>query len=216
MKLWNLIAATTTLILSVNVNAAIVEIDWNLSGDNLITRDTSSGLDWLDLTVTNGMSYNTVSLELISGGSLEGWRYATNTEVTSLWSNWGLDFVEDTFITIPGLDPAVYSATDIIGDTFNNSFSGFTVGAVGMTSDLNPVNSDYKFIMGVYHVDHHPTQQLTAYMGGSINDTVHIDVANPMQGSYLVQVSSVPVPAAAWLFGSGLIGLVGFARRKKA
>ena len=29
-------------------------------------------------------------------------------------------------------------------------------------------------------------------------------------------VSAVPVPAAVWLFGSGLIGLVGFARRKKA
>ena len=29
-------------------------------------------------------------------------------------------------------------------------------------------------------------------------------------------VSAVPVPAAAWLFGSGLLGLVGMARRKKA
>ncbi len=28
--------------------------------------------------------------------------------------------------------------------------------------------------------------------------------------------SPVPVPAAAWLFGSGLIGLIGIARRKKA
>ena len=28
--------------------------------------------------------------------------------------------------------------------------------------------------------------------------------------------SAVPVPAAVWLFGSGLISLVGFARRKKA
>ena len=27
-------------------------------------------------------------------------------------------------------------------------------------------------------------------------------------------VSSVPVPAAVWLFGSGLLGLVGLARRK--
>ena len=31
----------------------------------------------------------------------------------------------------------------------------------------------------------------------------------------VVPVSAVPVPAAAWLFGSGLIGLLGFARRKK-
>lgn len=30
------------------------------------------------------------------------------------------------------------------------------------------------------------------------------------------EVSAVPVPAAVWLFGSGLIGLAGFARRKKA
>ena len=29
-------------------------------------------------------------------------------------------------------------------------------------------------------------------------------------------VSSVPVPAAVWLFGSGLLGLIGMARRKKA
>lgn len=29
-------------------------------------------------------------------------------------------------------------------------------------------------------------------------------------------VSTVPVPAAAWLFGSGLLGLVGVARRKKS
>jgi len=31
-----------------------------------------------------------------------------------------------------------------------------------------------------------------------------------------IPVSVVPVPAAAWLFGSGLIGLIGVARRKKA
>ena len=34
--------------------------------------------------------------------------------------------------------------------------------------------------------------------------------------SGFVQQTAVPVPAAVWLFGSGLIGLVGVARRKKA
>ena len=32
----------------------------------------------------------------------------------------------------------------------------------------------------------------------------------------LVRPTVVPVPAAVWLFGSGLIGLIGVARRKKA
>jgi len=32
--------------------------------------------------------------------------------------------------------------------------------------------------------------------------------------TWTLQTSAVPVPAAVWLFGSGLIGLVGFARRK--
>jgi hypothetical protein len=35
-------------------------------------------------------------------------------------------------------------------------------------------------------------------------------------GSYLVSGSVVPVPAAVWLFGSGLIALWGVARREKA
>jgi hypothetical protein len=34
--------------------------------------------------------------------------------------------------------------------------------------------------------------------------------------SITLQVSAVPIPAAVWLFGSGLLGLVGIARRKKA
>jgi hypothetical protein len=31
-----------------------------------------------------------------------------------------------------------------------------------------------------------------------------------------MEISQVPVPAAAWLFGSGLLGMIGTARRKKA
>ena len=41
----------------------------------------------------------------------------------------------------------------------------------------------------------------------SHNATVYLDN---------VMISSVPVPAAVWLFGSGLIGLAGIARRKKS
>lgn len=38
----------------------------------------------------------------------------------------------------------------------------------------------------------------------------------PAFGGVMIPVSAIPVPAAVWLFGSGLLGLVGVARRKKA
>ena len=37
-----------------------------------------------------------------------------------------------------------------------------------------------------------------------------------LSSELVVPPSAVPVPAAVWLFGSGLIGLIGIARRKKA
>ena len=49
----------------------------------------------------------------------------------------------------------------------------------------------------------------------SVIDYGRVDAA----GAWAVQsgdVGAVPVPAAVWLFGSGLLGLVGVARRKKA
>ena len=44
------------------------------------------------------------------------------------------------------------------------------------------------------------------------------DIASNFAGDTLIAIASpvVPVPAAVWLFGSGLIGLIGVARRKKS
>lgn len=40
--------------------------------------------------------------------------------------------------------------------------------------------------------------------------------SNQREFAASLAVSAVPIPAATWLFGSGLIGLIGIARRKKA
>lgn len=41
-----------------------------------------------------------------------------------------------------------------------------------------------------------------------------ISISDYQNNGSLTYISAVPVPAAAWLFGSGLIGLVGLVRRK--
>jgi hypothetical protein len=51
-------------------------------------------------------------------------------------------------------------------------------------------------------------------------NTLKIDSSNADNGAYLIDnlqtPSTVPVPAAVWLFGSALTGLLGFGKRKKS
>ncbi len=82
-----LAAAIFLAIASSTVSAALVSVDWMNPGDKLITRDTSTGLDWLKLTETNDLSYNYVSSQLGPGGAFAGMRYATSQEVIDLYLN---------------------------------------------------------------------------------------------------------------------------------
>jgi hypothetical protein len=44
----------------------------------------------------------------------------------------------------------------------------------------------------------------------------HVNIGLSVMDSYTYNLSPVPVPAAIWLFGTALVGLVGFGRRRKA
>ncbi len=48
----------------------------------------------------------------------------------------------------------------------------------------------------------------------ALRDRVSLDITRSAE--FLLTTSAVPVPATVWLFGSGLIGLISVARRKKA
>jgi len=54
----------------------------------------------------------------------------------------------------------------------------------------------------------------------TLDGTFHVVAAGFTTVSYFLHleghVSSIPIPAAAWLFGSGLLGLAGVARRRKS
>jgi len=59
------------------------------------------------------------------------------------------------------------------------------------------------------------TNLFTGFVGLSSLVVTSNDGAFPVMDNITVDVSAVPVPAAVWLFGSGLLGLIGIARRKK-
>ena len=81
--------------------SALLEADWMPgSGDGLLTLDTNTGLEWLDLTVTENMSVTTVSAQFGSGGSYEGFQYASAGEVGQLFTDAGLTAFTTTFATV--------------------------------------------------------------------------------------------------------------------
>ena len=60
--------AFTCLTLSIGANAVIVSLDSEF-GPDTITRDTTTGLDWLDVTETRGLSYNYVKANMGDGSA---------------------------------------------------------------------------------------------------------------------------------------------------
>jgi hypothetical protein len=85
---------------------------------------------------------------------------------------------------------------------------------------INAMFSSDTFIQGDDKAD--PGDVITQFSlrqsDSDLNETVTVDnlVIGSTFDDVVVGVSPVPVPATIWLFGSGLVGLVGMARRMKA
>lgn len=87
------------LALASTANAALLSVDSSF-GPNTITRDTPSGLDWLDLTQSTNRSYDDVTTQFGKGGDYVGFRHATVAEVIELWNHAG---IPNSFATpVPG------------------------------------------------------------------------------------------------------------------
>jgi hypothetical protein len=206
---------TCIAVVSLNANAVIMNADWKTPGDNLITQDTSSGLEWLDLTVTADFSYDYVSNQLGVGQEFEGWRYATAEEVTGFWDAFGGD---SNYYN--GLSTQNNGLFDLIapywGDLHCEQSACITGEGYSFAITIDSTKDGFQNIALASDwivLDWHPTQDEFNSFYLSINDRGrYYDV-----GSALVRdISTVPVPAAFWLFGSGFIGLIGVARRKKS
>jgi hypothetical protein len=97
-----------------------------------------------------------------------------------------------------------------MGDLFYNAL-GNTAGSLTNTGPFSNVQSNNYWSATEYAPDTTSAWLFTMYNG-------HLGRYSKGNGFYGWAVLSgdvVPVPAAVWLFGSGLLGLVGVARRKK-
>ena len=63
-------------------------MDRLVAGDGEITRDTDSGLDWLDLALTTNVSRYHIQAD-VGGWISDGWRHATLSEACQLFANAG-------------------------------------------------------------------------------------------------------------------------------
>jgi hypothetical protein len=59
-------------------------------GPNSVTVDTSTGLGWLGLTESVGLSYDQVIADMQPGGIFNGFRYASSQEVLTLYNSAGI------------------------------------------------------------------------------------------------------------------------------
>ena len=171
--------------ISYHASAAFVD-----NGIYFVNEDT--GQEWLDLTETLGETASTVESNNL------GWRLATLLEVEDMFYTF---FPEGTAT----VNEAIYFKT-LVGTVHHDGFNSDTsmgifasgTGGSGPAGIIHYID-DYVFV-----------QQPTSPYWGNMN------VSSGNYGIWMVSdtVPEVPIPAAIWLFGTGLLGLVGVARRK--
>jgi len=168
------------------------------------TRDTESGLDWLDVTQTQGMSYDAVTLALSS--TLAGWSYARGTQLEELLNHAG------------GTPPYTgYSAV-------NNGVADPLTALLGRTTETRQVRqthglladplAEYQWVGVIYDCTGFGTCATEDYID-VFGQTQLPDEPSEYIGSFLVRESpdTVPEPGTIGLLGLGVLGLIGRFRR---
>ena len=192
------------------VHAAIISTsDLSYNDVTNIITDTQSGTTYLDFNIVNQMSYDETVAATQIGGIYEDYHIATQNDA---WA----------FFTAATISVRVYDANL----TYGSTDVAYQDGDFGTSSALNVdeiwfLSSDVEGNSGLIRFYDNGTEHV---FHTSYTSIVRTDLyaeqfrADGIPNGWLLvsDVSAVPVPAAVWLFSSGLVSLIGFARCKKA
>jgi hypothetical protein len=174
------------------------------------TLDTSTGLLWLDVTETLGLSYNDV---VASDLYDSGWRHAMPEEICVLFG-----YLYGALSCSPGANYRILDTQDIVDlavptrDLFGYYLTGSATSTThGKIDDGGDPTQVGFFNLGVFPPD-------TGFPGPPYYDlNFWVDVYSPdasqvSDGHWLVK--PIPEPSTALLLGFGLVGLAAGRRRR--
>jgi hypothetical protein len=181
--------------------AELLSADDQRFGNGKLTLDTSTGLAWLDLPVTSGLSYHEVVAGCEPGGAFSGFRFATLEEVTSLLNQAGIPKPGQSWYAEPGGESeAILTFLNLVGATGSQDghpeAGGITGTGVG-TSVYATLALDFSYYNG-----------LPGYVVG--NRSIGDSWGDSFWGSWLVE--SIPEPCTGQLLM--LAGLVLIGRKR--
>lgn len=184
-----------SLCFSVQAHAELIKVDLVTgSNDQKITRDTNTGLDWLNVPLTANQTFDQVRTGPYYG---MGFRHATREEFTALFTNAGL--VDDWFnwgITQPEQAMALVK---MLGATIESETRASTLGLLGtdyhgntISTGSHPLGTVFSALLG--KVEYFDMRASGLGLAGEAHFTgghPFSNQADPGYGSYLVRQSPV-------------------------
>lgn len=198
-------AALLVGLLAGNATAGTVSLQnsFSFNDTDLILTDTNSSQEWLNINKTAGRSYNDISAKFGSTQEFDGWRYATSTDLNTMLSSW-------TGTSVSGTGYNSYAApglSDLLSYIGSSYTSNGTVVATGFVGEFSGV--DYIWYAAIGSNSDGTAFSRTNNSTKSLSNTSGF-------GNFLVRdVSVVPLPPSAILFGTALFGLAALRRRKR-
>ena len=197
-----LVCITLGLCIAVPASAQLVEVDLLAPGDALVTRDTQTNLDWLDLDLTFNLSYNAV-IGGAGGWVADGWTHATEAQVCDLSMKLG-----EGLTTCPGSNSSV--SENLCQMRFDLFGFGLDLGILETSSGIFGSIVDNRVQVGI--CQHVPPGSTVAVSAGQLG--VSPDFTSGVYGHFLVRQAPVGTPASSsWSLATlGVLLAVGIAR----